>query len=54
MNFPRFQKMFQDRVFKIAQKDDNKSLTYTINRRLPETIAKFTAINSNSLDIESP
>ena len=53
MNFPRFQKMFQDRIFKTDLKQD-KSLVYRLNRRLPETISKFTSINSNSLDIDSP
>lgn len=53
LNFPRFQKMFQDRIFKTNNKGD-KSLIYRLNRRLPETISKFTSVNSNSLDIDSP
>jgi hypothetical protein len=53
MNFPRFQKILQDRVFKSELRQD-KSMVYSLNRRLPETISKFTSINSNSLDIDSP
>ena len=52
-NFPRFQRILQEKVFKTS-KSTEKSLAYKINRRLPENITKFISINSNSLDINSP
>ncbi len=53
MNFPRFQKMFQDKVFNLKGSQD-KSVRYKIDRKLPENASKFTNVNSNSLDIVSP
>lgn len=52
--FPIFQRLLQEKLFTIESEGKKKSVNYKIGRKLPENVARFTDLNSKSLDIKSP